>query len=160
MVNRYRPHIYVVPEDDANRQILNGFLLEPGLDIRAIQVLPSAGGWSKVRDDFEHVYAPEMQNYPLRMMLLVIDFDKQGERLNVMKQGIPGNLNDRVFVLGVLSEPEQLKRATGLSLESIGQGLATDCSNGTYVLWGHDLLRHNKAELQRMVTLVKPFLFG
>jgi hypothetical protein len=28
-VNRYKPHIYVVPEDDANRQIANGFLLHP-----------------------------------------------------------------------------------------------------------------------------------
>jgi hypothetical protein len=28
MVNRYLPHVLVLPEDDANRQIANGFVLD------------------------------------------------------------------------------------------------------------------------------------
>lgn len=30
-MNKYRPHVLVLPEDDANRQIANGFLLAPAL---------------------------------------------------------------------------------------------------------------------------------
>ena len=39
-MNRYKPHVLVVPEDDANRQLANGFLQNPALNLRAIQVLP------------------------------------------------------------------------------------------------------------------------
>jgi hypothetical protein len=51
-VNLYDDHVLVVPEDDANRQLVNGFLNEPALWPRTIQVLPNAGGWSKVLDVF------------------------------------------------------------------------------------------------------------
>jgi hypothetical protein len=27
-VNKYHPHVLVLPEDDANRQLANGFLLD------------------------------------------------------------------------------------------------------------------------------------
>ena len=78
-LNKYRPHLLVLPEDDANRQIANGFILDTHLNIRAIQVLPPAGGWKKVLDDFTTVHAAEMQNIPKRMMVLLIDFDLDGE---------------------------------------------------------------------------------
>ena len=42
-VNVYKPHVLVLPEDDANREIANGFLLAPSLKLRNIQVLPCAG---------------------------------------------------------------------------------------------------------------------
>ena len=38
-----------------------------------------------------NVHALEMQHYPLGMMLLVIDFDKREDRLNIIKQDIPGD---------------------------------------------------------------------
>ena len=31
-VNVYKPHVLVLPEDDADRQIANGFLLDPSLN--------------------------------------------------------------------------------------------------------------------------------
>jgi hypothetical protein len=46
-VNKYKPHIYVLPEDDANRQIANGFLLHESVDSRSIQVMPTTGGWTR-----------------------------------------------------------------------------------------------------------------
>lgn len=160
MINKYEPHILVIPEDDANRQILNGFLLRPNLNSRAIQVLRPAGGWSKVVDEFRDIHAPEMQRYPKRMVLLVIDFDENEDRLDIVKKDIPGDLSERVFILGVLSEPERLRVDTHLSFEAIGQALAEGCSNDTNVLWGHDLLKHNKTELDRMISSVKPVLFS
>lgn len=149
----------MIPEDDANRQMLNGFLLEPNLKARAIQVLPPAGGWLKVREDFRDVQVPEMQKYPLRMVVLIIDFDGDEDRANIVKTDIPEDLSERVFVLGVLSEPEQLRVDAHLPFEDIGCALAEDCFNDTNILWGHDLLKHNKPELHRMIPSVKPVLF-
>lgn len=31
MSNKHKPHVIVLPEDDANRQIANGFLLDPSI---------------------------------------------------------------------------------------------------------------------------------
>ncbi|HRI43685.1 MAG TPA: hypothetical protein PLL78_07365 [Fimbriimonadaceae bacterium] len=43
-VNKHRPHLFVVPEDDACRQLANGFLLEPEVNQRQIQIEDVAGG--------------------------------------------------------------------------------------------------------------------
>ncbi|MEH1785097.1 MAG: hypothetical protein V7L23_05745 [Nostoc sp.] len=51
-INKHKPHILVLPEDDANRQIANGFILDISLNSRAIQVLPEARGWQNVVDTF------------------------------------------------------------------------------------------------------------
>ena len=160
MTNKYKPHVLVVPEDDANRQILNGFLIGPNLDPRAIQILPPRGGWRKVLEDFKKNHIPMMYKYPYRMMILVIDFDRNSERLDIAKAWIPSDLCERVFILGVFSEPEQIKKETGLSFEAIGKGLAKDCADNTEKLWGHNLLAHNKSELDRLVVSVKPLLFA
>ena len=62
-------------------------------------------------------------------------------------------------MLGVLSEPRNLKTDIKKSYEKIGEALAKDCSDNTYELWGHNLLKHNKGELDRMASSVKPLLF-
>jgi hypothetical protein len=101
-----------------------------------------------------------MQKLPDRNMVLLIDFDDQNNRFSEVKQQIPEYLTDRVFILGVWSNPEKLKQSIGMSLENIGKELAKDCVNSSNDLWGHDLLKHNKSELDRMIKLVKPFLFN
>jgi 5S rRNA maturation endonuclease (ribonuclease M5) len=166
-VNKYKPHVLVLPEDDANRQIANGFILNSNVNEPTIQVLPIADGWEKVVGNFKDNHVSEMQRFPKRIIVLLIDFDQKGERLSYVKSQIPEDLKDRVFVLGVLSEPEDLKRSkkkfesigTG-KLEKIGETLAKDCFDNTNKLWGHHLLKHNKTELDRMILLVKPFLFN
>lgn len=159
MSNKYQPHIHVLAEDDANRQIANGFLLESNLNNRAVKVLPLRGGWKKTLEEFNKKYASEMRQLPERMMVLLIDFDNDENRLSYVESHIPDDLKARVFVLGVLSEPENLKRESNKTFEEIGEALAKDCSNNKNELWGHNLLKHNKPELDRMATLVKPFLF-
>ncbi|MGA2478632.1 MAG: hypothetical protein ABSG63_07785 [Spirochaetia bacterium] len=158
-VNRYLPHVLVLPEDDANRQIANGFLLDPFLNDRAIQVLPPAGGWSKVRDSFAEAYLPEMAKLRQRYMILLVDFDKHDNRVKEVKKVIPPELVDRVFVVGVLSEPEELKKAKLGKYEDIGKGLSEDCRNQSAKTWGHELLRHNLVEVGRMTSIVRPILF-
>ncbi|MGK7905071.1 MAG: hypothetical protein AB4352_27425 [Hormoscilla sp.] len=159
-INKYRPQLLVLPEDDANRQIANGFILHPNLNSRAIQVLPPSGGWKKVLDDFQKVHALEMQNIPHRMILLLIDFDRDEDRLSYVESKIPEELRDRVFVLGVLSEPESLRSDIQRNWEEIGEALAKDCSDNRNELWGHNLLKHNRTTLDRMILSVKPYLFN
>jgi hypothetical protein len=81
-INKYKPHIYVLPEDDATRQIAVGFYQQVP-DQRLIQILPFAGGWSHVLESFLLEYQPTMQTYSHRYVILVIDFDKDTERLVV-----------------------------------------------------------------------------
>jgi hypothetical protein len=160
-INRYKPHLLVLPEDDSNRQIANGFILNPSLNERLIQVLPPTGGWTKVVDMFSEVHVTEMYKYIERRVLLLIDFDNQPQmRLSHIQNQIPIDLNDRVFVLGTLSEPESLRTNLRQSFERIGNALAQDCVNSTETMWGHALLSHNKTELDRMTSFVKPFLFS
>jgi len=109
-INKYKKHILVLPEDDVNRQIANGFLLEQNLNLRAIQILVPAGGWTKTLESFNKNHVAEMSKHPNRMMLLLVDFDKDKDRSTGMKSNIPSELHDRVFILGAYSEPEDLKK--------------------------------------------------
>ncbi|WP_334867726.1 hypothetical protein [Nostoc sp.] len=149
----------MLPEDDANRQIANGFILDLSLNSRVIQVLPEARGWQNVVDTFTNDYASTMRQYPHRMIALLIEFDEDKHRLSCVKHQIPDDLKNRVFLLGVFSEPERLRRDINKDFEKLGDALAKDCSDNTNQLWGHDLLKHNKTELDRMISSVKPFLF-
>jgi len=91
-------------------------------------------------------------------MVLLIDFDGQEDRLDEAMEVIPDDLRERVFVLGALTEPEDLRRALG-SYEEIGSRLARDCQSDTEETWTHPLLRHNAGELARLRACVRPILF-
>jgi hypothetical protein len=128
--DKHQPHVLVLPEDDANRQLANGFLLDQSVSIRRIHVLPVAGGWRKVLNSFESEHVREMDRYSKRFMVLLIDFDGHEDRLAYAKSVVPVRLIDRVVVLGVLTEPEDLKKAGFGSYETIGMALAKDLPRG------------------------------
>ncbi len=157
-VNRNRPHVYVLPEDDANSSLANGFYLGVG-SIRQMQVLPVAGGWLKVLEEFEAVHIIEMDRCPHRFMVLLMDFDGEVNRLAQAKQRVPPRLIDRVFIVGARNEPEDLRRAALGDYETIGKALATDCRQGTAATWGHAELVHNANEVQRLRQIIQPILF-
>jgi hypothetical protein len=146
----------VLPEDDANSRIANGFHLE--LDrIRQMQVLPVAAGWNEVLRSFQTDHIHGMGRYPNRYMVLLIDFDRDEERLDYARRFIPAHLVDRVFILGAWNEPTDLN---GLgSPETIGRKMAKDCRDNTNITWGDDLLRHNADEIGRLRQQVRPILF-
>ena len=159
-VNKHQPHVLVLPEDRANLQMANGFHLEvPWQRQRQMQVLPVAGGWNEVLNRLGSVHAMEMERCQDRFMVLLIDFDGKQERLTEAKAKIPARLAERVFILGALSKPEDLMKANLGSYEKIGRALAKDCREETDTIWGHDLLRHNASELDRLRTCVRPILF-
>jgi hypothetical protein len=143
-VDKHRPRVLVLPEDDANSRLANGFLREPALLTHRIQVLVPADGWMKVLECFESDH---------------VDFDAHEERLTYAKNLVPARLIDRVFVLGVLKEPQDLNKTKLGSLETIGMALAKDCRDDTDSTWGHDLLKHNAGEIDRLRDSVRPFLF-
>ena len=158
-VNNYEPHVMVLPEDDANRQLAVGFVSAVDqAHARQIQVLAVAGGWANVLDSFESDHASRMTANQHRHMVLLIDFDGRNDRLNRAKTVIPERLINRVFVLGAWTDPEALRASLG-SYETIGRAMAKDCREETDGTWGHHLLRHNASELDRLRERVRPILF-
>lgn len=157
-VNRHLPHVFVLPEDDANRQIANGFLLDEQLSSGRIRVLEEAGGWREVLDRFCSIYAREMERFSERRMVLLIDCDNQADRVAAAMLRIPADLRPRVFILGVLTEPEDIRRDLG-SYEEIGLAIAKDCREGTGEVWKHRLMQHNMSEVARLQQLIRPILF-
>ena len=124
-----------------------------------MQVLEEAGGWIQVLKRFRADQVVGMNRYTGRFVILLIDFDNHPERLAEVKAEIPDHLAERVFVLGVLSEPEALKRELLGSLEQIGLCLAQECREGIDKLWQHPQLKHNAPELERLLQHVRPILF-
>lgn len=159
-VNKYQPHIFVLPEDDANRQLAVGFLLNSSLNARTVQALSPAGGWLNVKEKFAQAHVTEMERFEHRYMILLLDFDEQGDRLDELQNVIPDGMKDRVFVLGVWSEPEKLRTSLGKSFEEIGKALADECHDGFLDLWNHNLLKHNADERIRMEGILRPILFS
>jgi hypothetical protein len=56
-LNNYLPHLLVIPEDDANRDIVTGFINHVSVNSRKIKVENVAGGWKKASDKFVEEYA-------------------------------------------------------------------------------------------------------
>jgi hypothetical protein len=57
-----------------------------------MQVLPEAGGWTKVLKLFKSVHAADLEKWPHRIMVLVIDFDEEEGRSAKAKAAIPESL--------------------------------------------------------------------
>lgn len=159
-VNKFRPHLFVLPEDDADSQLATGFALglDPIIAQGRIQILRPAGGWNSVLERFARDHVRQMEALPDRFMVLLLDFDNDGRRLAYLKQTIPASVAERVFFVGARGEPEDLKRELG-SYETIGLALAQECRHGRTVMWNHELLRHNAGELDRLRQSVRPILF-
>ena len=161
-VNKALPYLFVLPEDDANRQLAIGFALNIEKN-RQMQVLKVAGGWREVLNLFTSVHVSEMDRDENRFMVLLIDFDDHLNRRDTAKDIIPDHLSDRVFVLGSQTNPEELRqalrRASLDSYEKIGSALAGDCRDNTDTTWGHDLLRHNSGDVDRLREHLRPTLF-
>lgn len=157
-MNKMVPHVLVLPEDDANRQLANGFQLNNSLDTRRMQILEVAGGWLEVLTQFKNEHISQMERYTNRFMVLLVDFDRKEGRLQEILAGVPAHLTERVFVLGTWSEPEDLPKSLG-SKEAIGLALAKDCRDNTNETWAHDQFKHNVGELERLRQQVRPILF-
>jgi hypothetical protein len=158
-VNKYKPHVWVIPEDDANRQIIDGFLLHDAVAHRAVGVRGPAGGWAKVLSVFVEEYLPLLAGSPNCHVVMIVDFDETEDRRDHFGKSIPVEVGSRVFVIGSKDNPEKLKHELKMTFEEIGKALAEGCFQRELSLWDHLHLIHNKAELQRLVDVVRPILF-
>jgi len=161
MTNKYQPHLYVLPEDDQNRQLAVGFSLHSAIKPRSIKVLPLADGWKKVLESFAKNQLGDLRRTPERRLVLMMDFDGHEERLSYAKDHVPDDVRDRVFILGARQEPQDIKRAMPNigALEAIGTALAEDCLTNARAIWNHPELACNSGELERLNAAVKPWLF-
>lgn len=155
-VNKYRPHLLFLPEDDANRDLANGFILE--FNTRQLQILPEVGGWRIVIETFKLEHIPALRSCSERRIALLIDFDEDSSRRETLNRDIPAELKNRVFLLGTKSEPEKLRSAGLGSYESIGRRMAQECREGTHSLWQHELLEGNLSEVNRLRKSIRSFL--
>jgi hypothetical protein len=114
-VNKYTKYVVILPEDDANRQIINGFLNVIGVNFRAIDVRSVAGGWKKALSVRIEPLLKELETNINMSLLVVIDFDCQFKnRQRIFRQKVGDHLIDRAFLLGAISEPEKLKKEFNL----------------------------------------------
>jgi len=158
-VNRARPHLLILPEDQANREIVNGFLAYSSVDLNRVQVMKNLGGWKNVCNEFEHVYVPKLNQNKNCHVVMLIDFDEKPDRRAYVEGLIPDDLQDRVFVIGVWSQPEKLKEDTMLTFEGIGGKLEQDCPRQPAGIWNHELLNHNAVDLDRLWKSLGAILF-
>src|SRR5687767_11316675 len=106
-----KPCIFVIPEDDRDRQIARGFQQHDQLDPRRIEVMPIASGWAGVLYKFTSEYVKHLRNNPQGYVVMVVDFDgKYGQRRQDFDQAVPADLKDRVFVVGARTKPEDLSK--------------------------------------------------
>jgi hypothetical protein len=161
-VNKHKSHLYILPEDDDDNELANGFIDNLWVNDCQAQVLPVAGGWMSVLERFKTVYIPHLRQYAGSNIVLLIDFDEDYEaRSSKFAQEIPDDLRNRAFVIGVLDEPQDLKKSLNLSknFEEIGSALADDCHGETTTMWDHPHLKHNDPERVRLMKAVKSILF-
>jgi hypothetical protein len=164
MPNAYQPHVMIVPEDAACRDVANGFVLRVDRD-RAVQVLPPMDGWANVRDALVRD-AFRLARFPERRLVVIVDFDNDLGRAEAVMGGCPDAIKDRVYIVGARDEVEDLRsslvaqgRLDPNTLEGIGRLLAADCRHEAVVTWSHDMLGHNEAQYERMRTDLRALLF-
>ena len=156
--NHYQPHLLVIPEDDANRAIVNGLRNHLLIESHQIQVEHVAGGWIKALQTFAEDHVEPMQKYPDRHVLILIDLDGSKTRLEQAKNKVPELLKSRVFIMGSLETPEKLSTALNMSKERLGEALADECLGRNVGVWSHEMLAHNTDEVGRMQTTICPNL--
>ncbi len=108
MVNRYRPHVWLIPEDDADRELAVGFLNHEAVADRVVGVRAPAGGWHEVLDVFESEYLPQLRRHLGAHVVMLIDFDGDESRRAHFEARIADDVRPRVFVIGSKDDPETL----------------------------------------------------
>ena len=158
--NRMRPHVVVYPEDDANHIIALEFVKHlPAQNARWIQIFPVGGGWLRTLKKFMDDCS-DMMIHDKRRAVLCVDFDNHAARRAEITNKIPESLQQRVYVLGSLTNPEALVRNCGMNYSEIGECLASECKTSRYELWENELLKHNAAEMARLRRDVYSLLFA
>jgi hypothetical protein len=149
-INKEKPHFHIIVEDDANRQILNGFA--NCLNVKRDNFkITTERGWLSVVEKVKNDYIPKLRKYSHGRVLMIIDFDNEVERRrSLISKELGIEFENRIFTLGVKTEPEDFRKKIRQSFEVIGKNLAENCPGEPSTLWNDELLVHNRSELARM----------
>jgi hypothetical protein len=158
--NKYTPHLIVIPEDQAVREIVNGFSTCLDANERQFSVYDLARGWERGKEILLDLSKGYMREYPHSYAILIVDFDRNAHRGSEIKNQVPEGVRDRVFVVGVLNEPEDLKESTGMKFEELGRQIAGGCKDSSIDFWkGQELLAHNVDEIRRLSGAIRDLFF-
>lgn len=69
-MNRFAPHVYVIPEDDRDRQLADGFWQHDQVKTSRMKVVEPAGGWNEVLKKFQTEYINLLRQYPLGHVIM------------------------------------------------------------------------------------------
>ncbi|MDR0378618.1 MAG: hypothetical protein LBI62_01480 [Candidatus Accumulibacter sp.] len=156
-VNKYEPHIFIIPEDDNFRQLVLGFKNDSRVNDAVVKLESNARGWMDALGKIKHIH---MDDYEKRYAIALIDFDGEPDnRIDYFRREIPA-YEGRAFLLGLYKESEDFKRdCKKKSLEALGMELAESCIGGGGGLWESEHLKCNAEELDRLRKAVGSFLF-
>lgn len=158
--NKYTQHLIVIPEDQAVRDMVNGFSTLLEINERQFYVYDLARGWERGKETLLKLSKGYMREYPSSYALLIVDFDRNAHRGSEIKNQIPEEVRDRVFVVGVLNEPVNLKNSTGMKFEQLGLQIAEGCKDSNIDFWERqELLAHNVDEIRRLSKAVRNLFF-
>ena len=170
--DKYKWHLNILPEDDATRQLANGWcqvdcLSQPSPLSRQFFTEIGGHGWSKT---IASIADQNLDRFANRHVLSFIDSDGDPDRVQKIQKDIRQTYSsyiDRIFIIAVYPlvnngsiqkmEVEDLKKAfRQSSLETIGKSLANEFIANDYTDngWGHPLLRNNQSELARLRRVV------
>ena len=163
-VNNYDRHLLIIPEDDAYRDIANGFVGHFAVADKKIRVEKPAGGWLKLRQSFTQDHEKGLRQYPKRHVLMLLDLDGSPNRAQEFTNAISKDIRERVFLLCCRNEAENVKKELGYGhFEPIGQQMAQSCYDNARDApespWTCGQLRQNEGELRRLAEAVCSFLF-
>lgn len=158
--NKYTQHLIVIPEDQAIREIVNGFSTCLDANERQFYVYDLARGWERGKETLLELSKGYMREYPNSYAVLIVDFDGNAHRGSEIKNQVPEEVRDRVFVVGVLNEPENLRNSTGMRFEQLGRQIAGGCKDSSIDFWERqELLAHNVDEIRRLSEAVRDLFF-
>jgi hypothetical protein len=140
--------------------MVNGFSTLLEINERQFYVYDLARGWERGKETLLKLSKGYMREYPSSYALLIVDFDGNAHRGSEIKNQIPEEVRDRVFVVGVLNEPENLKNSTGMKFEQLGLQIAEGCKDSNIDFWERqELLAHNVDEIRRLSKAVRNLFF-
>jgi phosphoribosylformimino-5-aminoimidazole carboxamide ribonucleotide (ProFAR) isomerase len=149
-VNKYKPHIILVPEDKATHRIATSFTTEMIATDPRWHVIEYQDGWPNVFAYLKQ-QVPTQQAKSHRIVIAIIDFDGQAEQRRADLFGqIPESLHERVFLFGCRDEAEDLRRVHSKSLSEIGILMNKACLQGDFTHWENEQLAVNGHELIRL----------
>lgn len=157
-VNREKPYLIVLFEDDAYKDLFMGFEFSMQ---KQISQRPVCGGFDSVHlllTNEKSILLKELNKFPKAYVLALIDADSdnyphsQKGKIDTLKTAIDVKYQDRVFIIGSKIEAEDIKQVIigQGKWKTVSQKLEDSCKNDHCQLWQDDMLKHNLDEISRL----------